>query len=437
MSGRGPNHSGTITFRPERKRPYLSQVSTVMGRISRSFSSKDEAETWLRQVTSSLNNAQRSPSLITVADFLKDWLEKRSPYKKSDALGELEAIKAELNGMRSVSPSTYSQQRSILYKHILPLLDPNLMMDQITRRDIEKLFIQFRLNKNRDRQQEKQTPNLDRTLQVMNRLLHKAFISAVSEGLIKDNPATDFHTPYRSPQKTLMTVEQFKSLCQAAKGTRYEALIICSGTIGWRIGEALGAKWADIDWEEGSIKIERQAQRVGILGKTKVRGIIQQGFDMGTAIVFRAPKTAGSVRLLSLGKKTLECLRNHRKAQEYDIIMAHRKWKDNDLIFPTSVGTPMDSDKVLKNYKQLLVKAGIPTSFTFHDLRHFALTQMQSEEVGASPINAQKRAGHSDVKTTMGYTHPIQREDRLAADRLDEYLLKDMELSNPDHILGL
>jgi site-specific recombinase XerD len=48
-------------------------------------------------------------------------------------------------------------------------------------------------------------------------------------------------------------------------------------------------------------------------------------------------------------------------------------------------------------------RAGLPESFRQHDLRHRRVTQWLAE--GQSAALVQEAMGHSDLRTTLGYSH--------------------------------
>ena len=56
-------------------------------------------------------------------------------------------------------------------------------------------------------------------------------------------------------------------------------------------------------------------------------------------------------------------------------------------------------------------RAELPEDLNQHDLRHRRVTTWLAE--GKSPVLVQKAMGHSDLKTTMGYTHLVS-DDLLA-----------------------
>jgi len=169
-------------------------------------------------------------------------------------------------------------------------------------------------------------------------------------------------------------------------------------------------KWSDLDWQTRRLQIQRQVQR-----------------RKGKGLVFCEPKSASGRRVISLGEKTIEILRGHREKQLMEQIVAGDKWKENDLIFPSPIGTPQDCANVLKAYKKCLEKAGLP-NLRFHDLRHTAATLMLQQEI--NPKVVQERLGHSDISLTLNtYSHVLPSMQEKAAEKMDE-LFTLTEVSN-------
>ena len=77
------------------------------------------------------------------------------------------------------------------------------------------------------------------------------------------------------------------------------------------------------------------------------------------------------------------------------------KSSGNEDVFLDDKGNRL---KEIKNgYNSACRRAGIE-GLRFHDLRHSAATRMI--ESGANIVAVSKILGHSDIKTTMRYTHP-------------------------------
>ncbi len=94
------------------------------------------------------------------------------------------------------------------------------------------------------------------------------------------------------------------------------------------------------------------------------------------------------------------------------------RWQEQDLVFPSEIGTPLDPHRLYDCYKDVLNQAGLP-NIRFHDLRHTHATLMLGW--GINPKVVQERLGHAHISHTLGvYSHvlpPIQAE---AADKMDE-----------------
>jgi integrase len=75
-----------------------------------------------------------------------------------------------------------------------------------------------------------------------------------------------------------------------------------------------------------------------------------------------------------------------------------------DLIFATSVGTPINPENLVKrSFKPLLKKAGLP-EIRFHDLRHTCATLLLGRSV--HPKIVQELLGHATIAMTLDtYSH--------------------------------
>jgi integrase len=119
--------------------------------------------------------------------------------------------------------------------------------------------------------------------------------------------------------------------------------------------------------------------------------------------------------------------------------LAGEKWQENDLIFPTRLGTPMHPTSMTKDFNLVLAKAGLP-NLRFHDLRHTAATLMLQQ--GIHPKIVQERLGHADISLTLNtYSHVMHGMQEEAASKLDELLIP-VEVTNelqqlvgePEHV---
>ena len=133
-------------------------------------------------------------------------------------------------------------------------------------------------------------------------VLHAALEEAVRGDLISRNPATHANKPkVRQEEIEPLDAQQAQTFLEAAKGDRYEALYVLCLMAGLRQGEALGLKWPDIDLDAGTLRVNRQVQRIR-----------RDGAKSGK-LVFSEKNT--SRRTVGLPQRAIETLRSHRKRQ--------------------------------------------------------------------------------------------------------------------------
>jgi integrase len=152
---------------------------------------------------------------------------------------------------------------------------------------------------------------------------------------------------------------------------------------------------------KGTLKVERQLER-----------------PRGEGVQFSAPKTAFGKRSIKLGSKTIEVLRRHSKRQQDERIAAGETWKEYDLIFPTSVGTPIDQRSFLRTFKLFLKHAGLPP-IRFHDIRHTSASLMLNHDIPV--IIVSRRLGHARASITSDvYGHLLPNMQDEAAEMIDD-----------------
>jgi integrase len=127
-------------------------------------------------------------------------------------------------------------------------------------------------------------------------------------------------------------------------------------------------------------------------------------------------------RSISLLPEAVEALKAHRRCQAQERLRYSGIWHDQDLVFPSTKGTPMSWKSLIKrNFKPLLKKAGMPKEVRFYDLRHTFATFML--EQGENPKVVQEILGHSSISQTMNtYSHVSPTIQRAAFSRLAQRL---------------
>jgi integrase len=125
-------------------------------------------------------------------------------------------------------------------------------------------------------------------------------------------------------------------------------------------------------------------------------------------------------RTLMLSPWLVEVLEAHARLLADVRQLAGQKWRENDLLFPSEVGTPQRAANVWLSFQRLLRRAGLKP-MKFHNLRHTAASLALQADVPMWKVS--KMLGHRDITTTFRiYSHltPEGRED--VAERMEQVL---------------
>lgn len=201
-----------------------------------------------------------------------------------------------------------------------------------------------------------------------------------------------------------LTAEEIGIFQSAIQGHRLEALFATSLIVGWRLGEALGLTWNDVDFDERTIQIRQALTR-------------HDG-----AYHLAEPKTDRSRRTVPMPALVVDHLRAHRTRQMEEQLFAGAQWEGQSwgLVFATTSGAPLSQAVVTHQFQAVLKKAGLRHQ-RFHDLRHCAASVMLS--AGTPMRVVQEVLGHSDMSTTANlYSHVAPSLTRDALDRVGEML---------------
>ena len=174
---------------------------------------------------------------------------------------------------------------------------------------------------------------------------------------------------------------------------------------GLRRAEILGLRWQDLDLETADLTVNQ--------GMVVVKPHGEKSY-----YEFNPPKTASSVRSISLSVDTVVILKDHLKRQQLERGLCGDAWCETGLVFTTSIGTPINPGNLARSYKQLVRLAGVP-DIHLHELRH----TMASLAIrrGDSPKVVSERLGHSNVAFTLNtYVKTYEEQCRDAALGIDD-----------------
>jgi integrase len=376
---RRSNNEGSITKRPNGR--WRAQVSIDGNRISHNGITKAECQRWLRKMLDQIEQGLTyAGSQTTLEDFFSNWV---------------------VTVQTSLRPKTAHQYEKIINNYIIPGVGKLRVKD--LRPETVDAFYQKQLRAEVG----------VRTVRYIHSVLHVGLEKAVKLGLVGRNPV-DGATPPRLNNNEMLVLDetQVTQFLLGAQENRNKALFHLAVKTGMRQGELLGLKWVDLDWVSGYLQVRRQVQRID-----------------GKGFVFCEPKTKAGRRTIQLGETMLQTLREHIRDQRLEKMAAGVRWKENDLIFPSTIGTPLDLRNLLRDFKEILEKAGLP-EIRFHDLRHSAASIMLKHNIPVLTVS--RILGHSKPSVTLDiYGHLIPGMQSFAAKVMDEVIMP-MQVSLPN-----
>jgi integrase len=90
------------------------------------------------------------------------------------------------------------------------------------------------------------------------------------------------------------------------------------------------------------------------------------------------------------------------KGRQADERAAAELWADNDLVFTTSIGTPIEPRNLSRHFEALQGRAGV-RKVRFHDLRHSCASLLF--ELGVPLRMVMEILGHSQIRHDVGPLH--------------------------------
>lgn len=112
-----------------------------------------------------------------------------------------------------------------------------------------------------------------KTLQNMNRMIHKSMEKAIDLELLPKNYAKYVELPKQEePEMRVLTISEYNKLLEELGKTKEKLAfgVYLSLSLGIRLGEVLGLRWNDIDFNNKIVHIRRTVNRLPTIdGKTK------------------------------------------------------------------------------------------------------------------------------------------------------------------------
>lgn len=291
-----------------------------------------------------------------------------------------------------IRPTTQACYEGKIYQHIIPELG-KIPLNQLTQKDLQQFYARLKKSGRLIRTKQFGEGLSDSMVRGCHATCRAALDKAVQGGLIRTNPAIGCKLPpKRGREMQVLGREELQRFLIQAQAEGYYELFLLDLCTGLRRGELMALQWDDLDFETGTLTVNKQAY--------EVKGQLQ----------LSAPKTKASIRKLVLPPAVVEVF------QEY------RKTADSRWMFPSAKkdDAPMSPGAVRRRLQIILERAGCK-HVRFHDLRHTFATLALENGMDVKTLSAM--LGHVSAATTLDiYTHITGEMQNEAAAKIDRGL---------------
>lgn len=232
-------------------------------------------------------------------------------------------------------------------------------------------------------------------------MLRSALSAACREELIPRNVAKLVQPPrVETKQYEPWTIEETLIFLRAVRRDPMYAAILLAVALGLRRGEIVGLKWSQVDFASATIHLGRQLQRRN--------GELYEDTTKGR----KRPMPLPLICVVALRWQRLRWLAMREKAGA--------GWIENDYVFVTRNGRPIEGRNLYRSFTRIAGGAGLRV-VRLHDARHGFATLMADS--GVEPRLLMELMGHSEIGVTMNvYTHVVQKSKREAIKIIDRLL---------------
>jgi len=219
------------------------------------------------------------------------------------------------------------------------------------------------------------------TVNINLRTIKAAMNYAKNSNAIDINPGKRvklFNIPEK--KRLYFTDEQIETLIKVIADIQLVHIVKFGLHTGCRLGEIVNLQWKDINFEKEVINI---INKENFLTKTRKE------------------------RSIPCSKYLFNILNELAKVTDGILLFRH----PDDYIFNRN-GIQFKADYISKQFKKAIRQANLEEKFHFHVLRHTFITNLVKKNININYI--QRLAGHTELKTTIGYIH-LQTEDLRSA----------------------
>lgn len=361
---------------------------------------KGEVALKLREVTAGIDKGDFfEPSKITVGKWVDTWLAEYTGDKKYLTVKH---YKAQCN------------------THIKPSLGAIKLAD-LSAPQIQKFYNTLGREGHRMERKDSKTgktvvttePLSTKSIRNIHGILTKCLHTAVDVGLLRFNPADRVTLP-RVERKEIKPLddEQVKAFWREAGEDEYCYLLRMIPFTGLREAEATGLTWDCVDFQAGTLKINKQLVK---------RPAKDGGFTL-------AETKNSRIRVVKPAPMVMNLLKEREQQQIEQRFKAGELWqgwqsekeRKTALVFTTALGGNLSPQTVYNHAKKVLERVGAGDRCV-HDLRHtYAVLSLQN---GDDVKTVQGNLGHATAAFTLDvYGHVSEKMKDDSAARMQKYM---------------
>ena len=375
------------TGKPVRKSVYAKTQKEVRQKLAQAVAAVD-------------NKSYREPCKMTLGEWLDIWVD---------------------TYLKDVKPRTLKIYQDDIRLHIKPYLAA-VKLNGLDTHTVQRFFNTLLRSGKRVPKRDKEgkivkkdgktvyegAPLSSKTVKNVHGVLHGALRQAVVNRYIPINPADgDFCKLPKIQKQEIKPLDevQIADFLKAIHGDRFEELFLVTLFTGLRQGEVLGLTWDCVDFDNGTLLVNKQMQ-------------LHQ--EQGIKAYQLVPTKNSKSRTITAAPSVMSLLRRRRAIQAQQHLEAGPLWQDSDLVFTDELGRHLTKSSVYRSFKKIVAAIGRPDT-RFHDLRHsYAVAAIRS---GDDIKTVQGNLGHATAAFTLDvYGHVTDQMKQASAARMEAFI---------------
>ena len=375
------------TGKPIRKSVYAKTQKEARQRLAQAVAAVD-------------NKSYREPCKMTLGEWLDIWVD---------------------TYLTDVKPRTLKIYQDDIRLHIKPYLAA-VKLDELDTHTVQRFFNTLLKSGKRIPKRDKDgkivkkggktvyenAPLSAKTVKNVHGVLHGALRQAVVNRYIPINPADgDFCKLPKIQKQEIKPLDevQIADFLKSIQGNRFEDLFLVTLFTGLRQGEVLGLTWDCIDFDNGTLLINKQMQ-------------LHQ--EQGIKAYQLVPTKNSKSRSITAAPFVMAHLKRRKIAQAQDRLKAGPLWENNNLVFTDELGHHLTKPTIYRAFKKAVADIGRPDA-RFHDLRHsYGVAAIRS---GDDIKTVQGNLGHATAAFTLDvYGHVTDQMKQESASRMEAFI---------------